>query len=129
MCRKRQLRSDDERDLAISASGVRKLGRGGAQTLKRRAGVLSVFLHAPEPWRISRVQEVYRLTDRRAAQQMVNESDRARGRSIQTLGDLPWADARGYDLALDTSTVTIGGAVNLIVEAAKAGVAATAAAE
>ena len=99
------------------------VGRGAAQTLKRRAGVLSVLLHAPEPWRISRVQEVYHLADRRAAQRMVNESDRARGRFIQTLGDMAWTDARGYDLALDTSTVTIDGAVNLIVEAARAGVA------
>ena len=99
------------------------VGRGAAQTLKGRAGVLSVFLHAPEAWRVSRVQDVYKLADRRAAQQMVNDSDRARARFIQTLGPVTWTDARGYDLALDTSTVTIEGAVNLIVEAARAGVA------
>ena len=99
------------------------VGRGAAQTLKGRPGVLSVFLHAPEAWRISRVQDVYTFADRRAAQQMVNESDRARARFIQTLGPAAWIDARGYDLALDTSTVTIDGAVSLIVEAARAGVA------
>jgi len=69
------------------------------------------------------VQNVYRLADRRAAQQMVHESDRARARFMQTLGPVAWTDARGYDLALDTSTVTIEGAVNLIVEAARTGVA------
>ena len=73
--------------------------------------MLSVFLHAPEAWRISRVQDVYKFADRRAAQQMVNDSDRARARFIQTLGALAWTDARGYDLALDTSTVTIEGVV------------------
>jgi cytidylate kinase len=99
------------------------VGRGAAQTLRGRTGVLSVFLHAPEPWRINRIQNVYRLADRRAAQQMVHESDRARARFIQTLGEVGWTDVRGYDLALDTAAVTVEEAVNLIVEAARAGVA------
>lgn len=99
------------------------VGRGAAQKLKGRTGLLSVFLHAPEPWRVGRVQDVYKLADRRAAQQMVHESDRSRARFIQTLGEVAWTDARGYDLALDTAAVTLDGAVNLIVEAARAGVA------
>jgi cytidylate kinase len=76
------------------------VGRGAAQTLRGRTGVLSVFLHAPEPWRIDRIQDVYRLADRRAAQQMVHDSDRARAQFIQSLGDVGWTDVRGYDLAL-----------------------------
>ena len=99
------------------------VGRGAAQKLKGTTGVLSVFLHAPEAWRISRVQDVYKFADRHAAQQMVHESDRARTRFMQTLGAVAWTDSRGYDLALDTSTVTIEGAVNLIVEVARTGVA------
>ena len=99
------------------------VGRGAAQKLKGTTGVLSVFLHAPEAWRIRRVQDVYKFADRHAAQQMVHESDRARTRFMQTLGAVAWTDSRGYDLALDTSTVTIEGAVNLIVEVARTGVA------
>ena len=99
------------------------VGRGAAQKLKGTTGVLAVFLHAPEAWRVSRVQDVYAFADRRAAQQMVRDSDRARARFIQTLGPVGWTDARGYDLALDTSTVTIERAVNLIVETVRAGVA------
>jgi len=53
----------------------------------------------------------------------VRDSDRARARFIQTLAPVGWTDARGYDLALDTSTVTIERAVNLIVETVRAGVA------
>jgi cytidylate kinase len=82
-------------------------------------------LHAPESWRVGRVQEVYRVNDRRAAEQMVQESDRSRARFIQTLGDVAWTDVRAYDLSLDTSSITIDGAVKLIVEAARAGVAPT----
>ena len=107
----------------VDDEGAVIVGRGAAQMLKGRAGVLSVFLHAPEPWRISRAQEVYRFAERRAAQQMVHESDRARARFIQTLSLVAWTDAGGYDLALDTAAVGIDGAVNLIVQAAKAGVA------
>lgn len=99
------------------------VGRGAAQTLRGRTGVLSVFLHAPEPWRVNRIQDVYRLADRRAAQQMVYESDRARARFIQSLGDVGWTDVRGYDLAVDTAAVTLEEAVNLIVAVARAGVA------
>lgn len=44
------------------------VGRGAAQTLKGQAGVLSVFLHAPEEWRMARAQKVYSLADQRAAQ-------------------------------------------------------------
>ena len=61
------------------------VGHGAAQVLKGRAGVLSVFLHAPEPWRIKRVQQIYRLADQRAAQQMVRDSDRDRAKFIQAI--------------------------------------------
>ena len=55
-----------------------------------------------------------------AAQQMVQESDRARAKFTQALGAVDWTDARGYDLALDTAAMGIEGAVDLIVQAATA---------
>ena len=69
------------------------VGRGAAQILRGRRGVLTVFLHAPEPWRVSRAHDVYRLADRRTAQQMVTDSDRVRARFVQTLSDVAWTDA------------------------------------
>ena len=35
------------------------VGHGAAQVLRGRPGVLSVFLHAPEAWRVKRVQQIH----------------------------------------------------------------------
>ena len=96
------------------------VGRGAAQMLKGRAGVLSVFLHAPEPWRIKRVQEIYRIADQRVAQQMVRESDRDRAQFIQGISAVSWTDVRGYDLSIDTAAIGFQATVDLIVRAVRA---------
>jgi cytidylate kinase len=96
------------------------VGHGAAQVLRGRPGVLSVFLHAPEPWRIARVQQIYRLADQRAAQQMVRESDRDRAKFIQAIGGVSWTDVRGYDLAVDTAAIGFDATVDLILQAVKA---------
>jgi len=93
------------------------VGRGAAQVLRGRAGVLSVFLHAPESWRIARVQQIYGLTDQRAAQRMVHDSDRDRARFIRALTGNDWTDVRDYDLTVDTATIGIDAVVDLIVRA------------
>jgi hypothetical protein len=95
------------------------VGHGAAQMLRGRPGVLSVFLHAPEPWRIARVQEIYHL-DQRAARHMVHESDRDRARFVQALSGASWTDRRGYDLAVDTAAIGFEAAIDLIVQAVRA---------
>jgi len=40
------------------------VGRGAAQMLRGRPGVVTVFVHAPEEWRVDRVQQVYKTADR-----------------------------------------------------------------
>ena len=62
----------------IAAEPTIIVGRGAAQTLRGRACVLSVFVHAPEAWRVDRAKQVYSLPDTNAAQKMVRESDRSR---------------------------------------------------
>jgi cytidylate kinase len=96
------------------------VGRGAAQALHGRAGVLSIFLHAPEPWRLARVQQVYNVTDPRQAEQMVRESDRDRSRFIRNVADRDWTDVRNYDLTIDTAAIGLDAAVDLIVRAADA---------
>ena len=96
------------------------VGHGAAQLLRGRAGVLSVFLHAPEPWRIRRVQQIYRLADQRAAQQMVRDSDCDRAKFMQAIGGVSWTDVRGYDLAVDTAAIGFEATVDLIVRAVSA---------
>lgn len=92
------------------------VGRGAAQTLRGREGVFSVLVHAPESWRVDRVQKVYGL-DRHAAVQMVHHSDRDRATFIRRLTGTDWTDARGYDLAVDTAALGLDAAVDLVVRA------------
>jgi cytidylate kinase len=92
------------------------VGRGAAQTLRGRPGVVSVFLHAPEPWRVERVQQVYGIADRRAAHRAVHDSDRDRGRFIEALAGVDWTDSRGYDLVVDTAAIGFEAAADLIVD-------------
>src|SRR5262245_37469878 len=103
------------------------VGRGAAQILRGRPGVVTVFVHAPEPWRVDRVEQVYKTGDRAQAQRMVRQSDQERSRFIRRVADVEWTDARGYDLAINSMTLGFDGAVDLIVRSvtAKSGKAAT----
>ena len=104
----------------IAAEPTVIVGRGAAQTLRGRACVLSVFLHAPEAWRIDRAKQVYSLTDSSAAQKMVRESDRARSRFIRSVADVEWTDAEVYDVTLDTSALGFEAVIDVIVRAVDA---------
>lgn len=91
------------------------VGRGAAQTLGGRPEVLSVFLHAPEPWRIERVQRVYGIADVRAAQRLVRDSDRNRARFIESVAGFDWTDRRRYDLTVDVADTGLDTAIDLVV--------------
>lgn len=95
------------------------VGRGAAQTLRGRAGVVSVFLHAPEPQRIARVQQIYQLPDRIAARRMVQSSDADRARFIRALNGCDWTDLRRYDLTIDAAAAGFEATVDVIVRAAE----------
>lgn len=96
------------------------VGRGSAQTLRGRACVLSVFVHAPEKWRIERAQQAYSLADTAAAERMVRESDRSRARFIKAVAGVNWTDACSYDLTIDTAAIGFEAAVDAIARAADA---------
>jgi cytidylate kinase len=100
------------------------VGRGAAQTLRQRPDVITVFVHAPEDWRVDRVQRVYQLASRDAARQAVLRSDRDRGRMIRSLANLEWTDVRCYDLAVNAATMGVDAVVDLIVHAVTARAAA-----
>jgi CMP/dCMP kinase len=96
------------------------VGRGAAQILRGDPGVVTVFVHAPEQWRVDRVQQVYKTADRDQALRMVRQSDQERGRFLRRVADVEWTDARGYDLAINAMTLGFDGAVDLIVRSVMA---------
>lgn len=96
------------------------VGCGAAQILRGRPGVVTVFVHAPEQWRVDRVQQVYKTADRAQALRMVQQSDRERTRFIRRVAEVEWADPRCYDLAINSMTLGFDGAVDLIVRSVTA---------
>jgi len=96
------------------------VGRGVAQMMHGRPGALSIFLHAPDAFRIDRVQQIYKTTDRRAAEKLVRDSDRDRSRFVRSIAECDWTDVRSYDLTFDTAALGLDAAVDLIVRAVEA---------
>jgi len=96
------------------------VGRGAAQMLRGRQGVVTVFVHAPETWRVDRVQRVYNTSDQAQAWRMVQQSDQERARFIRSVAKADWADPAGYDLTIDTMTLGLEPAVDLLVQSVEA---------
>ena len=90
------------------------VGRAAGHVLKDRPGVVSVFLHAPEEWRIERVAQRTGLPSGKA-KDAVRESDRHRASFMRSLTGTDWTDARQYDLVIDTSTAGLVRATDLVV--------------
>jgi cytidylate kinase len=82
------------------------VGHGAAYVLRDHPGVMRVFVHAPEPWRIAAAQRTYGL-DFGAARALVRRSDERRSRFIEGLSGAFWTDARLYDIAVDTSAIDV----------------------
>ena len=61
-----------------------------------------VFVRAPEPYRISRVMEVYGDTPEEARDN-IRRSDRARAAYYRHISGRRWGAAEQYDLVLDSS--------------------------
>jgi len=96
------------------------VGRGAAQMLRGRPGVVTVFVHAPEEWRVDRVQQVYKTADRTQASRMVRESDQKRSRFIRGVTGSEWTDPRCYDLAINSMSLGFDAAIDLIVRSVTA---------
>ncbi|MBP1636307.1 MAG: putative cytidylate kinase [Acidobacteria bacterium] len=89
------------------------VGRGAPWLLRDHPRLFTVFLHAPEPWRVARVSQ-RRGLDEAQARTLVREVDRQRGRFIQSLRTGAHTDATCYDLCLDTSAVGLDATVETI---------------
>jgi cytidylate kinase len=90
------------------------VGRGAGQVLADHPGLLSIFLHAPEHIRITRLTEV--LHDREQATQTVRESDENRKKFMHDMTGINWTDATNYHLSIDTSKVGLEAAANMILK-------------
>jgi cytidylate kinase len=92
------------------------VGRAGFHVLAGHPGVVDVMIHAATPWRIDRVMQVYGIDERSQAEELVERSDRHRASFIRTFTGRHWTDARLFDLCVDTSSVGLELATELVLE-------------
>ena len=84
--------------------------------LRDRPDTLSVFLHAPLPYRIARIQTSLGVSAE-AARKEIARIDEARRRWAKQHYDLLWGSSLYYDLAIDVSRFEIHGTVEIIANA------------
>lgn len=96
------------------------VGRGAGWVLRDEPGLITAFLHAPEDVRVERVMRDYQMADRQAALALVRESDRERGRFLQSLAGTSWLDLSRYHLSVDTGHVGLDEAAAIIAGLVKA---------
>jgi CMP/dCMP kinase len=94
------------------------VGRAAFALLGGEPGLLSVFLHAPFEHRVRRIQRIYGLATREEARELVARSDKDRGHFVKSAAGVDWMDPRNYHLAVDTSRLGTGAAIELVYQAA-----------
>jgi cytidylate kinase len=91
-------------------------GRAGKQLFPGIRHVLKVLIIAPIDYRIGFVRETKGL-EGEPARQFLRELDRVRSRRFRALFNDDWLDPVGYDLILNSSTLTVESAAYLIAAA------------
>ncbi len=90
------------------------VGRGAAWVLRRHPRLIRAFLHAPETWRTERIARDYKIGDPAAARELVHRVDQQRAAFMQGLLGRSWTTPDTFDISLDTATVGLDTAVDVI---------------
>lgn len=96
------------------------VGRGGLHVLKGYPGLVNVFFHASKAFRIRRVMEIYQVENAKRALAMIDDSDRSRGKFVESMIGSSWTNALSYHLALDTGAAGFSNAVDMTSRLAEA---------
>ncbi len=78
------------------------VGRAADHVLKDHSDVVRIFVHAPKPYRISRVMEVYK-DSLREAKRNIRRSDKARASYYRHISGKRWGEPDNYELTVDSS--------------------------
>ena len=91
------------------------VGRCGFFILRNHPNHVSIFLHGNIDFRIKRFMEFSKTTEE-IARKTICQTDKARALYVHTFTKLDWADAKHYDLTIDTSKIGCDNAIELIME-------------
>lgn len=74
---------------------------------------LNVFLYADTEYKINRIEKLYKL-DRKAAADRISKTEKQRKTYYNYYSSKDWGEMTGYDLCLNTAKIGIDGAVDTI---------------
>ena len=89
------------------------VGRCADHVLQDRKNVLRVFTHAPMPFCIEKVMEIYGVSEKEAERQ-IERINRARATYYRYYTGKDWDNARNYDLCLNTEELGFERCVDII---------------
>jgi len=90
----------------VDESSAVIIGRCGFDVLRQHPNHVSIFMHANKEFRNDRIQNLYNVSHE-DAEKMIDKSDKARAVYCKTFTEKEWADARNYDISIDTGNLGI----------------------
>lgn len=91
------------------------IGRCGFHLLQDHPNHVSIFLHGNETARNKRIRMLHNISEEEAGR-MIIKSDKERALYCKTFTEKDWADARNYDLCLNSSKMDIDASVDFILQ-------------
>ena len=101
------------REIAARSDAV-IVGRAGFHVLAGHPGLISIRIHAREEWRVERAMESYGIASPAEARELIRRSDQQRARFVRSFTGHDWNDACTHHLCLDTSSVGLDLATDLV---------------
>lgn len=91
------------------------IGRCGSYILREHPNHVGIFLYGKITFRKNRIQTQYDISEA-VAEEMITQSDKERSLYHRTVTGQRWADARRYDISIDTSKTGLDNSVELILK-------------
>ncbi len=112
-----RIQSQVIRDLAEEGPCV-IVGRCSDYILREQPKVVHVFIHAEPAWRIRRIMELHQISEKEA-EKRVAKTDKRRSSFYNFYTNQVWGNVNHYNLAIDTSKVSLDDAARLVVDYTK----------
>jgi|SRR5665647_849460 len=103
---------------AIARGPLVVVGRGAQAMLAARSDALHIFCHAPRSALITRSMTRDRLSEEEAAK-LVDDTNAHREQWVRRHWNRDWRDPSNYDLSVNTESLGIAGASEIVVAAAR----------
>ena len=92
------------------------VGRASPMVLRDHPGVIRLFVHAPEAWRVDMLMSSMPGRHREEVIELMRRTDRDRARFVQTVCNCDWTNSCHYDLTVNPARLGLDAAVALVAD-------------